>query len=402
MLPTVTLSASRFESVLLCLSHLRWQFVYQRPQHLMSRAAAGQTVLYLEEPVHRDTGVLPRLELTHQPGGVIVAVPILKSGMSREEEDATQRQLLDELLSEFPTGHLTVWYYTAMALRFSDHLRPALTIYDCMDELSAFRFAPPELVELERCLFARAELVFTGGRSLHASKRSHHLNCHLFPSSVDSVHFARARHPIRPPTDQARIPRPRVGFSGVIDERMDLGLVADLAALRPEMQFVLIGPVVKIDPAELPRAANIHWLGPRDYADLPTYMSGWDVAFMPFARNEATRFISPTKTPEFLAAGLPVCSTPIADVVTPYGLLGLVEIAASAADFAVKLDFLCTRTDDGEWLRQVDEYIGDMSWDDTWARMSALMQKTRRSPHPPHVPEHALHAEQSQEGALRV
>jgi hypothetical protein len=168
------------------------------------------------------------------------------------------------------------------------------------------------------------------------------------------------------------------------------------------MQLVLIGPVVKIDPAELPRAANIHWLGPKDYAALPTYMSGWDAAFMPFARNEATRFISPTKTPEFLAAGLPVCSTPIADVVTPYGLLGLVEIAANAADFAVKLDFLCARTDDGEWLEQVDEYIRDMSWDDTWGRMSALMQETRRSPHPPHVLERALHAEQSHEGAVRV
>ncbi len=380
MLSTVIaapLPASSAE-VLLCLSHLRWNFVYQRPQHLMSRAAAGREVLFFEEPVFIEADAQPKLDIIRQSCGVIVAVPLLPRDMSPDAQVCAQRRLLDELLSEYPGSSQIIWYYTPMALRFSDHLRPAACIYDCMDELSAFKFAPPPVVELERRLFERAHVVFTGGRSLYRAKRSQHRNCHLFPSSVDFAHFARARRPERELPDQAGIRRPRVGFAGVIDERMDLELLAELAALRPDLQFVCIGPVVKIDPALLPRRPNIHWLGARDYTDLPDYMSGWDAAFMPFALNESTRFISPTKTPEFLAAGLPVCSTPIADVVTPYGTLGLVEIAADAPEFAAKLDVLNARTDDSEWLERVDEHLRGMSWDDTWARMWALVEEARR------------------------
>jgi UDP-galactopyranose mutase len=369
---------AQLDSVLVCLAHLRWNFVYQRPQHLMSRAALGQSVLFFEEPLYCDGDAPARLEVTRQPCGVIVAVPILQRGLSPEAQSTAQRQLLDELLGEYPSGNLTLWYYTPMALRFSDHLRASLCIYDCMDELAAFRFAPPDLLDLERELFARADLVFTGGRSLYSAKRGRHRSCHLFPSSVDFAHFARAREASDEPADQAGIPHPRVGFAGVIDERMDLALVADLAALRPDVQLVCVGPVVKIDPRELPGRPNIHWLGPKSYADLPAYLGGWDAAFMPFALNEATQFISPTKTPEFLAAGLPVCSTPIADVVTPYGLLGLVEIAVDAASFAAKLDMLNERTDDSEWLERVDDHLGRMSWDDTWSRMWSLMERTRR------------------------
>jgi hypothetical protein len=379
MLHTITSSrtSSDTDGVLLCLSHLRWNFVYQRPQHLMSRAAARQTVLFFEEPVYADCGELPRLYITRQPCGVVVAVPVLRRAMAADEEADAQRLLRDELLERYPTANLTVWYYTSMALRFSEHLRPSLCIYDCMDELSAFRFAPPALVELERRLFERADLVFTGGRSLYRAKRSRHRNCHLFPSSVDFAHFARARSPGREPADQAAIAHPRIGFAGVIDERMDLRLVAELAALRPDLQLICIGPVVKIDPALLPRRQNIHWLGPRNYAELPDYLRGWDAAFMPFALNESTQFISPTKTPEFLAAGLPVCSTPIADVVTPYGVLGLVEIAADAAAFADKLHLLCARADAG-WLERADGYLSGMSWDDTWSGMWTLMQQMCR------------------------
>jgi hypothetical protein len=369
-----TLSAEP-DAVLLCLSHLRWRFVHQRPQHLMSRAAADQTVVFFEEPVFSHSGALPRLEVARQACGVIVAVPVLREGLATEAQNAAQRQLLDQLLGGRPSRNLTLWYYTAMALRFTDHLCPALCIYDCMDELSAFRFAPDRLVELERRLLERADLVFSGGRSLYRAKRSQHGNCHLFPSSVDYEHFSRARAATGEPLDQREIPYPRIGFAGVIDERMDLALVAELAALRPNLQLIFIGPVVKIDPEFLPRPPNIHWLGQRDYAALPDYFSGWDAAFMPFALNEATRFISPTKTPEFLAAGLAVCSTPIADVITPYGLLGLVEIATDAQSFAAKLDFLIARTDASEWLARVDEHLRGMSWDDTWSRMRALMSQ---------------------------
>jgi hypothetical protein len=388
--------------VLLCLSHLRWNFVYQRPQHLMTRAAARQTVLFLEEPVFADSGELPRLQITRDPGGVVIVVPILRRGLSPQEQTGMQRLLLDRLLAAHPTTNLTAWYYTPMALSFSEHLQPALCVYDCMDELSAFKFAPAALIELERGLFQRADLVFTGGRSLYRAKRSHHHNCHFFPSSVDVAHFARARHErTREPADQAGIPHPRVGFVGVVDERMDLDLVAHLAALRPDLQLIFIGPVVKIDPATLPRGPNIHWLGPRNYTELPEYMSGWDAAFMPFALNESTRFISPTKTPEFLSAGLPVCSTPVVDVVTPYGDLGLVEIAADAQEFSEKLDLLEARAK-GEWLERVDDHLSALSWDDTWSGMWALMQRADRTHFEPACDEYAVTLEALQGSSLRV
>jgi glycosyltransferase involved in cell wall biosynthesis len=370
-------TSSTSNRVLLCLAHLRWNFVYQRPQHLMSRAAVHQTVLFFEEPVFADSGELPRLETQQQPCGVIVAVPVLKHGMAADEQVTAQRLLLDRLLGTHPTQDLTLWYYTPMALRFTAHLRPELCIYDCMDELSAFKFAPPALIELEWCLFERTHLVFTGGRSLYHAKRGRHPECHLFPSAVDIAHFSRARAPATcEPSDQALIPHPRVGFAGVIDERMDLGLVEQLAELRPDIHLVFIGPVVKIDPATLPRRHNIHWLGARVYAELPEYLGGWDAAFMPFALNESTRFISPTKTPEFLAAGLPVISTPIADVVTPYGELGLVEIGSTAADFSERLGHVL-QLDSSDWAGRVDAHLRGISWDDTWSLMRELMAQAK-------------------------
>jgi UDP-galactopyranose mutase len=370
------------QSLLLCFSHLRWQFVYQRPQHLMSRAAADQSVIFFEEPVFEDEGELPRLRVSPQPCGVTVMVPVLKNGSSEAEQVAAQRHLVGRLWAQWP-GTRLIWYYTPMALRFTADLQPDLCIYDCMDELSAFRNAPQPLVDLERSLLARADVVFTGGRSLFQAKRSRHPNCHLFPSSIEFDHFARARSSqCTQPPDQAGIPHPRVGFFGVVDERTDLELLAQLAARRPDLHLVCIGPVVKIDPATLPRPPNIHWLGFKSYAELPEYLSGWDAGFMPFALNEATRFISPTKTPEFLAAGVPVCSTPIADVVTPYGDNGLVEIAADAAQFSEKIDLLLKR-DGGEWLRGVDAHLRDMSWDRTWSEMRALIESACRGAEPP-------------------
>jgi UDP-galactopyranose mutase len=344
----------------------------------MARAAAGHTVLFLEEPVYADGGELPRLQMFRQPGGVTVLVPTLPHGLAEEEQVRLQRRLLDSVLDPYLSARLTLWYYTPMALRFSSHLRPELCVYDCMDELSAFRFAPAGLLELEQSLLERADLVFTGGRSLYQAKRARHHDCHQFPSSVEYGHFARARgSEIHEPPDQARLPRPLIGFAGVIDERMDMSLLAQLAQGRPDLHFVCIGPVVKIDPASLPQRANIHWMGPRGYEDLPAYLSGWDAAFMPFALNESTRFISPTKTPEFLAAGLPVCSTAIADVVTPYGKLGLVQIAADAEAFATGID-LARECADQRWLSRVDDYLKTMSWDDTWSRMAVLMRRARR------------------------
>jgi UDP-galactopyranose mutase len=242
-----------------------------------------------------------------------------------------------------------------------------------MDELSAFAGAPPAMHNNELELFRRAELVFTGGASLFESKRKQHPNVHFFPSSVDVSHFARARAIDVEPADQVCIPCPRLGYAGVIDERMDLDLLRTAAKMRPEWHFVLLGPVVKIDPATLPQAPNIHYLGMKPYADLPYYLAGWDIGILPFAMNESTRFISPTKTPEYLAAGLRVVSTPIRDVVTPYGDLGLVGIAKDAGEFVRVADSLLLSPLSEEFRTKADLFLTQSSWDKTWSDMNELI-----------------------------
>ena len=304
-----------------CFSHLRWDFVYQRPQHLLSRFAAKGAVHFWEEPEF-DPVKSPLLKTSVNTAGVTVLTPVLPHGLDGKQIATTQRQLLDAYVEEQQLSGFVAWYYTPMALAFSEHLTPAAIVYDCMDELSAFDGAPPELVSWERCLLAKADVVFVGGASLFASKRAQHSNAHMFPSSIEYAHFAAARHAQDDPEDQAGVPHPRIGFYGVLDERLDQELLRQVAAAHPEWHFVLIGPVVKIRHEGLPRAANIHYLGLRSYADLPRYLANWEVAMLPFARNASTKFISPTKTPEYLAAGKPVVSTPIQDVVSPYGEMG--------------------------------------------------------------------------------
>jgi glycosyltransferase involved in cell wall biosynthesis len=358
---------------------LRWNFVWQRPQHLLSRAAAHFETFFVEEPLF-EPRAKPRLEWRSEPCGIQVGVPVLPEGSTPTTITLLQRKLLDEFLAHRPKGKLALWYYTPMALPFSLHLRPDICVYDNMDELSAFRGASPRLISLERRLFQRADVVFTGGQSLYDAKRSKHRNIHAFPSSIDASHFRAARLGRSDPPDQAAIPHPRLGYFGVIDERFDAGLVARLADLKPDWNLIMIGPVVKIDPASLPRRPNIHWLGGKSYDELPSYLGGWDAGVMPFAMNEATRFISPTKTPEFLAAGLPVVSAPITDVVRPYGASGLVEIAGTHEEFAARAQEVLIRPR-ADWLRRVDSHLANMSWDRTWAAMRQEIERVMaRSP----------------------
>jgi glycosyltransferase involved in cell wall biosynthesis len=266
-----------------------------------------------------------------------------------------------------------------MALAFTSDLECDLCIYDNMDELSLFRGASQEIINLENSLFERCDLVFTGGMSLYEAKRGRHRSIHGFPSSIDVHHFAKARTAHADPEDQMNIPHPRLGFFGVIDERMDIDLVAQAADLRPDWHFVMIGPVVKIDPASLPQRSNIHWLGGKSYNELPGYLSGWDIGFMPFALNEATKFISPTKTPEFLAAGVPVVSTAITDVIRPYGEKGLVEIVKDAKDVVAKAEAIFARPKEA-WLAKVDRHLAAGSWDKTWGAMHKLMLDVTGAP----------------------
>jgi UDP-galactopyranose mutase len=361
------------DPLLLCLSHLRWNFVFQRPQHLLTRAAAGWPVIFFEEPIRRADITVPRLDISNPDPHVVVAVPVLPEGMDHVAAMRAQRDLLDRLLADLAPRKLVAWFYTPMALGYAAHLAPDATVYDCMDELSAFRGAPPELVQFEKQLLGRADLVFTGGTSLYEGKRGRHPSVHCFPSSIDRAHFAPARGFLPEPADLAEVPRPRLGYFGVVDERMDLALLDEMAALRPQWSFVMVGPVVKIDPGALPRRANIHWLGQKAYKELPNYLAHWDIGLMNFALNESTRFISPTKTPEYLAAGLPVISTPIVDVVRGYGEAGHVEIVNDAEDAVTAAEMLLARPRE-PWLSRVDKHLAAMSWDQTWSGMKSLIE----------------------------
>jgi UDP-galactopyranose mutase len=308
---------------------------------------------------------------------VILGVPHLPGGLPPERAESIQAELLRELLERHGVSDFVLWYYTPMALPWAEGLEPLAVVYDCMDELSLFRGAPRELVDREARLLAAADLVFTGGQSLYGVKREKHPRVHAFPSSIDAEHFRQARQAregVSEPADQAGIPGPRLGYFGVIDERLDLDLLAAVADARPDWHLVMIGPVVKIDPASLPQRPNLHWLGMKNYDELPRYLAGWDVALMPFALNESTRFISPTKTPEYLAGGRPVVSTPIRDVVKPYGESGLVEIADSPEAFVAAVDRVLQRQDREDWLRRVDEHLSRSSWSRTWQQMSELIE----------------------------
>jgi UDP-galactopyranose mutase len=357
----------------LCLSHLRWDFVFQRPHHLMSRLARERTVIFLEEP--KIDADVPWLERRAGPHNLQIAVPHLQE-MEENQIAGVQRRLLDQLIGAEMLEPYVLWYYTPMALEFTSHLSPIGVVYDCMDELAAFNHAPIGLQSLERELFRRADLVFTGGQSLYESKRMQHDSTYCFPSSVDVEHFAGARTCRQEPADQQSIPHPRLGFYGVIDERFDLDLLAGVADARPDWQLVIVGPVAetKFNASDLPRRANIHYLGGKSYVRLPEYLAGWDIAMIPFARNESTRFISPTKTPEYLAAGRPVVSTSIADVVHPYGDRGLVRIADDVSEFVEAVEAALAGDDAGHQER-VDAHLRDMSWDRTWAGMRALVHE---------------------------
>ena len=355
---------------LVCFSHLRWNFVFQRPQHLLTRFARDYRVFYMEEPIFdadHDHNVV-----TQTLDQLWTVVPHLKNEGSFQEKVLRQETLIKEFFTERKLERYIFWYYTPMSLEYTQSFSPELTVYDCMDELSAFKFAPVTLKENEEKLFKQADLVFTGGHSLFEAKKNKHTDIFPFPSSIDKEHFAKARGDVADPEDQRSIPHPRIGFYGVIDERMDIDLVARVAERKPDWHFVMIGPVVKIEDNSLPRFNNIHYLGSKTYEELPSYLAGWDIAMIPFALNESTKFISPTKTPEYLAAGKPVISASIRDVVTPYADNNLVHIADTPEDFILAAEMI-EKKDHKPWLIEVDTFLFDNSWDHTWNQMMTLI-----------------------------
>ena len=355
---------------IVCFSHLRWDFVFQRPQHLLTRLADHFRIYYVEEPLfHQEQDHYT--EVVHS--NIHIVKPHLKGSHVDANVAARQKLLLRNLFYKHKINDYILWYYTPMALEISNDLKPVVTIYDCMDELSAFRFAHPALKQMEKELLTKADVVFCGGNNLYNAKKDHHKNIYPFPSSIDKKHFGAARHIRQEPADQANIPSPKFGFYGVIDERFDIELVKQVAEQRTDWHFVLIGPIVKIDAETLPRRNNIHYLGSKKYNELPAYLSGWDIAMISFALNESTQYISPTKTPEYLAGGKPVISTPIKDVVNSYGDPGLVHIVNNAAEFIETATRELASTDKQTWLQRVDRHLANDSWEITVNNMRRII-----------------------------
>ena len=362
--------------------HLRWDFVWQRPQQLMSRFARDRRVFFVEEPIFReDAGEAEAATLERRESeGVVVCQPVCRDpgpgGGPRLDEMYVR--LSAELVKTERLTDYTAWFYTPMLFPAIRGLEPSLVVYDAMDELALFKGAPPELLPRERELLQRADVVFTGGVSLGKAKAQHHANVHAFPSGVDAAHYAQAlREETKVPEDLAALPAPRIGFFGVIDERTDIELLRQAAQLRPGYAFVMLGPVVKIDPADLPRVENLHYLGQKQYRDLPGYVKGFDVCMMPFALNDATKFISPTKTLEYMAAHRPIVSTPVADVVGSYK--EAVAICGTAEEFVGAVDKALAEEPGAREARVAREraILERNSWDSIAERMDVKMREAR-------------------------
>jgi UDP-galactopyranose mutase len=365
---------------LVVFSHLRWGFVFQRPQHLLTRLARHFDVLFVEEPVFREGE--PGLRCVQQASSVEVLTPYtdVKAGGFHDDQMPVLKTLVADFLQRRGLVEPLVWLYTPMALPLVADLEPRAVVYDCMDDLASFKFAPPQLLEREQALMDLADVVLTGGPSLYDARKDLHSNIHCLPSAVDAAHFSPAHldggdmeAAVAAELHRA-LPRPRLGFFGVIDERLDLALLEGLADRRPDWHIVMAGPVVKIDPAALPQRPNLHWIGMQRYEALPHLLSHWDVCLLPFALNEHTRFISPTKTLEYLAGGKPAVSTPIHDVVSLYG--SVVRVAATADEFVAAIEQTLAEPAGAraEWRIAARAMVGRCTWDGTAAHIAALLQ----------------------------
>ena len=356
-------------------SHLRWRFVWQRPQQFLSRFAETHPVLFVEVAEFDNTpGAPPRLELTSPQAGVTVLNLHLDPNIegSADVTDAI-RAAVHEGMRTLSIENPLLWFYNPMDAGWVlGWLENRGIVYDCMDELSQFKDAPPELVRREADLMQAADVVFTGGIELFEKKSKQHPNVHFFGCAVEYDHFAQAQQDGPLPDDLAAIDGPRVGWFGVVDERVDYDLLREAARLRPDVHFVLVGPVVKVDPTSLPQSPNLHWLGGRDYKDLPLYCRGYDVCMMCFTLNEATEFINPTKALEYLATGKPVVSTAVKDVVRQYA--DTVAIARSPEEFVQRIDDALAGKQKGMVERGIEK-ARDASWENTVGAMQRIIDE---------------------------
>ena len=353
-------SVQYYDLIVFC--HLRWQFVYQRPQHIISRMAKTMKTLFIEEPIY---------DSENKNSGTIIIVDSMLHVLQPNVKDI---ESIAGIIPDFvrnkniPFG----WFYSPSFSPLIEQLNFETVVYDCMDELSLFKGAPVHLINQEKYLMAQAEIIFTGGKSLYESKKQMHDNVYCFPSSVDEAHFAKALNGIAIPEDIASIQSPIVGYFGVIDERIDLALLHTTALQLPNISFVMIGPLAKIEESDLPKEANIHYLGMKSYDELPHYLKAFSIAMMPFALNDATKYISPTKTLEYMAAGKPIISTKITDVVRDYS--SCVSLIETADEFCEAITFLLEKTDRLSLELEYHKILEKTSWDVTANKMKSLIK----------------------------
>lgn len=359
-------------------SHLRWHHVTQRPQHITKLLSQHHKVLFVEEPIApgKYFSGTPQIEKIDE--NLTVLTPRME-WCSWDCMSARYKKIVGDFLDKNTYHNPLFWFYSPNFVNILDAFSPEIVVYDCMDELSKFKFADPKLVQREQKLLSLADVVFTGGKSLYNEKKKYHTNAHCFPSSVDAKHFMVNNKTAEVPSDLAGIPQPIIGFYGVIDERIDFSLLHATATLLPDVSFVMIGPLAKVTEEELPKAKNLHYLGPKNYKELPSYLTQFRVAMMPFARNEATEFISPTKTLEFMAAGKPIVSTPIRDVVSDYS--HIVEIADTPASFAHAITHLLNENDSQRKTREQEEaaIVKKTSWKNTVTKMRQIIATTKQT-----------------------
>ena len=366
-------------SDLLVFSHLRWDYIFQRQLQVLSRYAKHRRVYFIEEAILGVTNE-PRLYIKTADAKLNIIVPYLPNGLSDSEVNTSMRLMLDELLLDEDIENFTTFYYSPKPLIYSSHLKPSLIFFDCMDD---------ERLLSNNELINKSNYIFTSSQSLHEDNSSHQYNLHLLPDSFEFAHFEKSRVLLNEPHDQINIPHPRIGYYGVVDEKFNLKLLDKMSDLRPEFQFIIMGPVVGIDSSTLPKKPNIHYLGKKDFQSLPFYLSSWDCAFMPYAHNDATRFTSPTKTAELLASGTPVVSTSIFNVVHPYADAKLIHIADHPEHFVECIEKAINESNyDPEWLERVDQFLEGKSWDSTFKQIADLEMDAKKMVNKRYIPAH--------------
>ena len=360
---------------LVVFSHVRWDFVHGRAQQILSRLARRYRVLFVEEPKYASGD--PRGALCAPRTGVTVLTPHtpLTAPGFHDDQIPLLQKLVGQALAREGFRDYGAWLYTPMALPLLQKLSPRIVVYDCMDELTAFRAAPRQLVQRENALMRIANVVFAAGPSLFDARRARHPNVHLFPGSVDRAHFARGADASSTHPAIRALSRPRLGYVGVLDERVDFVLLRAMAERRPEWEICLVGPVCDVDPALLPRLPNVHHLGSLPYADLPAFLAGLDVALLPFVGGDATRFMSPTAALEYMAAERPIVATPVGDVKRLYG--HVVRLGDGIDAFVGACDAALVEPAASRFARiaEMRRVVAATSWDDTAREMARLIEE---------------------------